>query len=640
MSIDPMVLLVVVGLLSIASQYLAYKVKVPAILPLLVVGILLGPTFGVLHPDALFGHVFFPLVSLSVAIILFEGALTLKFEDLAGHGSMVRNLCTVGAAVTWAVAAPVAHYALDMSWQMAFLFGAIITVTGPTVIVPMLRSVRPTAKVANILRWEGIVIDPIGALLAVLVYEYIIAVQDAWTHTLLTFGLVLGVGFGLGMLMGYGMGVALRKNWLPHYLENTAVLTLMLGAFALSNMLAHESGLLTVTVMGVWLANMKDVDVDDILEFKETLSVLLISALFILLAARLDFGSIIQVGWGAILVLLAIIFVARPLSVLVSSVGAGLNWREMGLLSWIAPRGIVAAAVSALFALKLEKLGYAEADLLVPMVFLVIIATVVLQSLTSVHVANFLGMRAPAPNGFLIFGASKFSRMLALELISKSIPVRIADTNWDSIRQARMENIPTYYGNPISEHARRTMDLSAMGEVLVMSPYRQLNPLVTYHFEYLMGKGSVLGLSSNEQESRASHQVSEAYAKKLGLFSESATYGRLAALVARGATLKTTRLSDSFTIEHYRETYGDRALPLCALEPNGKVHIYTIAHEFKPKAEWQIISLITPETAEEKAEREAKEEAARLQKEADDRALQEAKTRDQERDEPSAPTEA
>ena len=639
MNIDPMVLLVGVGLLSITCQYMAFKIKIPAILPLLVTGILLGPTFGVLDPDALFGGLFFPLVSLSVAIILFEGALTLKFEDLAGHGSMVRNLCTVGAAVTWAVATPVAHYALGMSWQMAFLFGAIVTVTGPTVIVPMLRSVRPTAKVANILRWEGIVIDPIGALLAVLVYEYIIAVQDAWTHTLLTFGLVLGVGFGLGALMGYGMGLVLRKNWVPHYLQNTAVLTLMLGAFAGSNMVAHESGLLTVTVMGMWLANMKDVDVDDILEFKETLSVLLISALFILLAARLDFGSILQVGWGAILVLIAIIFIARPISVLISSIGTGLSWRELGLLSWIAPRGIVAAAVSALFALKLEELGYAEADLLVPMVFLVIIATVVLQSLTSVHVANFLGVRAPAPNGFLIFGGSKFSRMLALELMSKDIPVRIADTNWDSIRLARMDNIPTYYGNPISEHARRTLDLSAMGQVLVMSPYRQLNPLVTYHFEHAMGKGSVLGLSANEQESRASHQVSESYAKKLGLFSETATYGRLASLIAKGATMKTTKLSDAFTLEKYQVTYGARALPLCAIDPNGHIFIYTIAHEFKTKADWQIVSLVTPETAEEKAAREAKEEAAKLQKDADDRALKEAKQREADGELPPA-TEA
>ncbi|MFT5082670.1 MAG: NhaP-type Na+/H+ or K+/H+ antiporter [Lentisphaeria bacterium] len=190
-------------------------------------------------------------------IILFEGALRLKFKDLADHGAMVRNLCTVGAAVTWMVVAPVAHYALGTSWPMSFLLGAILTVTGPTVIVPMLRTVRPSTKVSNILRWEGIVIDPIGALLAVLVYEYIVSARGAWSHTLYTFGWVLTVACGLGALVGYFFGLMLRKNWLPPCLESTAVLTLMLGAFALSNMLAHESGLLTVTIVGMWLANMK-----------------------------------------------------------------------------------------------------------------------------------------------------------------------------------------------------------------------------------------------------------------------------------------------------------------------------------------------------------------------------------------------
>ncbi len=608
--IDPVIMLVLVGLISISCQFFAYKFKFPAILPLLIAGILLGPTFGVLDPDALFGNLLFPLVSLSVAIILFEGALTLKFEDVAGHGSMVRNLCTVGALVTWFVVTPVAHFALGISWQMAFLFGAIVTVTGPTVIVPMLRSVRPSASVSNILRWEGIIIDPIGALLAVLVYEYIISSQDALLHTLQTFGLTLAVGGILGGLLGHGLGLMLKNNWVPHYLRNTAVLTLMLAAFAFSNAIAHESGLLTVTVMGMWLANMKDVEVDDILEFKETLSVLLISALFILLAARLDFNSILHVGWGAILVLLAIIFLARPLSVLISSIGTPLNWNEIGLLSWIAPRGIVAAAVSALFAIKLEALNYQNAELIVPMVFLVIITTVVLQSLTSVKVAEWLGVRSPEPHGVFIFGASSLSRMLALELMNRNIQVRIADTNWASIREARMENIPVYYGNPISEHAYRTLDLSGMGKVLVMSPYKQINPLITYHFENTMGKGSVVGLTLNETDARATHKVSESYTKKLGLFGEGITYGKLASMIAKGATIKTTGISDSFTMEDYRETWGEHALPLCAIDPSGLPHWFTTESKFTPKTDWQIVALITAEGA---AERQRQKEQEKLE---------------------------
>lgn len=589
---DPAVLLVSVGLISLACQYLAYKLKLPAILPLLLSGIVLGPVLGVLHPDALFGDLLFPIVSLSVAIILFEGALTLRVQDIAGHGSMVRNLCTVGVVITWLVVAPVAHFALGVSWQVAFLFGAIITVTGPTVVIPMLRTIRPSSRVSNILRWEGIVIDPIGALLAVLVYEYIASDQNALSHTLQAFGLTVAVGVVVGAALGYLMGVALRNHWIPPYLENTAVLTVMLGAFAFSNVLAHESGLLTVTIMGIGLANMKRVDVDGILEFKETLSVLLISALFILLAARINFAEIVNVGWGSIIVLVAIIFVARPLGVFVSALRTDISINERLLLSWIAPRGIVAAAVSALFALRLEAQGDAQAAILVPMVFLVIISTVVLQSLTSVSVAKLLKLRAPSPHGILIFGANKFARLLAKELIERDVTVRLCDTNWDSIREARMENIPTYYGNPISEHAERTLDLSAMGKVLVLSPYRQLNPLVTYHFEYALGKGKVLALTGGDHEGRASHKVSEEYAQKLSLFNGDATYGRLAGLVNRGAIIKGTRLTETFTQEHYNETYGSRAIPLFAVDTQGRVAFYTHDKAIKPKADWTIVSLV------------------------------------------------
>jgi NhaP-type Na+/H+ or K+/H+ antiporter len=609
---DPVIPLVAVGLISIACQYLAYKIKMPAILPLLVAGILVGPVTGIIDADRLFGDLLFPIVSLSVAIILFEGALTLRFADLGGHGSMVRNLCTLGTLITWMVAAPIAHFALDISWQMAFLFGAIITVTGPTVIVPMLRTVRPSSKISNILRWEGIIIDPIGALLAVLVFEYIISTQNALSHTLYAFGLTLGVGLGIGAAVGYLLGLILRNSWVPHYLENTAVLTLMLGAFAISNLIAHESGLLTVTVMGMFLANMKNVDVDDILEFKETLSVLLISGLFILLASRIELASIVGLGWGSVLVLLVIMFVARPLAVFASSWKTGLTWRELALLSWIAPRGIVAAAVSALFSLKLEALGYAQAELLVPMVFLVIITTVVVQSLTSIKVAEYLQVRAPEPNGFLIFGGGLFCRLFAKELLAQDIPVRLTDTNWDAMRWARMDNIPTYFGNPMSEHAARTLDLSVFGKVLVMSPYRQLNPMVTYHFEHEMGKGTVLGLSNNEQQQRPSHQVSESYAKKLGLFTEDVTYGRLAGLAAKGATIKTTRLSETFSYDDYKSQYGDRSLRLCAIDAHGRVLVYTTANNIKPKADWRIISLIYPPNPPKSQDSEKEEEKSKL----------------------------
>ncbi|MGJ8681592.1 cation:proton antiporter [Paraglaciecola sp.] len=589
---DPIILLVAVGLISILCQFVAYKVKLPAILPLLLAGILVGPVTGIIDPDVLFGDLLFPIVSLSVAIILFEGALTLKLEDLSGHGSMVRNLCTYGAIITWLIVSPIAHFGLGMSWQMAFLLGAILTVTGPTVIVPMLRTVRPSSKVANILRWEGIIIDPVGALLAVLVFEYIISTQNALSHTLTAFTLTIAVGIGFGVVFGYLLGILIRHHLIPHYLVNTAALTLMLGAFAGSNFIAHESGLLTVTIMGMWLTNMKKVDVEGIVEFKETLSVLLISGLFILLASRIEPSAILSLGWGAILVLFGILFIARPVSVILSSLGTKLTWQEIALLSWISPRGIVAAAVSALFALKLEALNYAQVELLVPMVFLVIISSVVLQSLTSVKIAQYLGLRAPAPHGFLLFGGGEFARAYARELMKQNVTVCLADTNWETISNARMEGIPTYFGNPISDHASRTLDLSQFGSVLVLSPYKQLNPLVTYHFEHQMGKGAVYGLNNRHNPTLSSHQVSESYAEKLGLFSEDVNYGKLASFMAKGAIIKTTRISEEFTFENYEQEYDGKLLTLCAIDSKGKVHMYTHSNSIKAKADWRIISLI------------------------------------------------
>jgi NhaP-type Na+/H+ or K+/H+ antiporter len=590
--IDPTIALVAVGLLSISSQYLAYKVKLPAILFLLIAGIIVGPVTGIFTADQLFGDLLFPIVSLAVAIILFEGSLTLKFSDISGHGNMVRNLCTVGVFITWLVVTPVAYYFLNIPLGLAALLGAIVTVTGPTVIVPMLRTVRPSAKIGNILRWEGIIIDPIGALCAVLVFEFILTQQDAITHTLLAFGQTVMSGLVLGVLTGYLLGLALRHNLIPHYLQNTATLTVVLASFAFSNLLAHESGLLTVTIAGMILANMKNVDVSDILEFKETLSVLLISGLFILLATRMDFAAIQAVGMGAVIVVAAVLFIARPASVFVSAIGTNLALKDKLLLSWIAPRGIVAAAVSALFALKLEAENYPQAEVLVPMVFIIIIATVVIQSLSSAKVASMLGLRSPEPNGLFLFGANQFSRQLALELKSNNTPVIVADTNWDAVKQARMEDIKTYFGNPMSEHAQRHLDLTSMGSSLILSPYKQLNPLVMMHLEHELGKeATILGLSTKETEGMTSHQVSNAYAKKLGLFDSHITYTYLASAMQRGAIIKTTPITDEFKYEDYLARYNNDLVPLLYIY-EGQVNVFSGHKLSTPKAGSKVISLI------------------------------------------------
>ena len=586
-----------IGIISLFCQWLAWRMKLPAILLLLLGGILVGPIFGVLDPDELFNHLLFPIISLSVAVILFEGSLTLEFKELKEHGRMVRNLLSVGMLVTWLTATLASRWALSLSWEIATLFGAIVVVSGPTVIMPLLRVVRPTANISNILKWEGIVIDPIGALLAVLVFEFIVVSgkSGALGHTLWTFSSTIILGASLGGVSGWLLGLALRQRWLPQFLQNAGSLTFMLGVYALSNFLQHESGLLTVTVMGIWLANMRGVPVDDILEFKESLSVLLISALFILLAARIEFSAIVQLGWGPVWVILALIFIARPIGVWLSAMGTNLSWQEKLFLSWISPRGIVAAAVSALFAFQLESQGHSDAAVLIPLVFLVIITTVILQSLTAAPLAKWLKVAEPDSRGFLFIGANQVARELAKGLIKKDIPVMLSDTSYENIRLARMDNLPVYFGNPVSEHAENHMDLTGISNVLAISPYRQLNTLATFHYLDLFGKGHVFGLSDGDTDLRASHQFSEKFKETRMLFGEKVTFAMLASQLSQGANLRTTQLTAAFSLDDYRSQHGSRLLILFVISPQGNISPVTAGQEIKAEEGYELISFIRPE---------------------------------------------
>lgn len=583
--------------ISIACQWFSWWVKLPAILFLLLAGIVAGPVTGWLNPDELLGDLLFPIVSLSVAVILFEGSLTLKFDEIRGLTKVVHHMVTFGLMVTWLITSIATHYLLGFSWEIAFLFGAVTVVTGPTVIIPMLRTVRPNATISNILRWEGIVIDPIGALLAVLVFEFIISQQtgDALGHTFLVFGQTIATGLLLGAAAGYLLGVVLRNHWLPEYLRNMATLSLVFGVFAASNAIQHESGLLTVTVMGMWLANMRNVHVDDILDFKENLSVMLISGLFILLAARIEFAQFVELGWAALGVLFIMQFIARPLKILVSTWGSSLTLNERALLAWIAPRGIVAAAVSALFAMRLQQEGYEEAALIVPLTFLVIIGTVVVQSATARFVANLLKVSEPEPRGVLIIGANPVARTIAKVLVAKGFRALLTDTNWDNIRAARMDGLNHYYGNPISEHADRHLDLVGIGKMLALSPQNDLNTLASLRYRAEFGQNSVYTLPArSERDASEKHKVAQQHRGHL-LFDKDASYSKFASLLSKDATVRSTRLTENFDFAAYQERYKDKAINLFAIDPKERLHIFVVDGKLKPAPGWVIISLIPAE---------------------------------------------
>ena len=578
-------------LIGVMSQWLAWRLKLPAIILLLLFGVLFGEGMQFLDLPLTPMEEFFPLVSLSVAIILFEGSLKLKFHDIAGYRDVIRNLVSIGVIISLFLTALATHYLLNFSWPVSFLFGSIMVVTGPTVIAPLIRTVLPKSNIANILLWEGILLDAVGAILAVFMFELVTTPGSNWVMSGLLFAKMVVTGAVLGVGGGYVFGLVLEKFWVPHFLYNFATLAYVCAIFTVSNIIEAESGLLTVTIMGVWLANTVDVHLEEILNFEESMSLILISILFIFLAAHIDVVEFVSLGWPAVLLFLAIQFVIRPITVLVSTLRSKLSLREKALLCWIAPRGIVAAAISALFALKLEILGFDEADKIVPLTFLIIFATVILQSITSRSIAKKLKVAEPEPNGFLILGADPVAQSLALELIRNKIMVRLVDLNWSNIYQANLKTIPTYWGNIVSEHAKRHLDLSGLGNLITLTPFKEMNALALRNYRMEFGPAHIYSVSTKDNDLICTHERRRLMHGARELFTKSIFYADIKCKLESGFQFKTTSLSDKFTFDNYLHPETGQRLPLIAIDPNGKAYLFTRSSTLEPKRGWKIIGL-------------------------------------------------
>ncbi len=579
------------------AQWLAWRVKLPAILFLLLAGIVLGPVSGVVDPDRMLGDMLFPGVSLAVALILFEGSLTLRLHELPGIGRAVRGLVSYGAVATLLMLAFAAHWIAGLDWSISLLFGALGCVTGPTVIVPMLRTLRPNARIANTLRWEGIVIDPLGALFAVLIYEAIVSQQQG--HTIGVFLATIASGVALGTLSAWLMAVLLRRQLIPEYLQNFAVLAAVLLSFSVSNTLTHESGLLAVTIMGIALGNTRGVHIDDILDFKENLTTVLVSLLFVLLAARLHWPLPDGMLAAGIALFLIAQFVVRPLNVLISSWGSKLNWRERALISWVAPRGIVAASVSALFALRLDELGVPGADALVPLVFTLIIGTVVLQSATARPLALWLKVAEPEPTGVLIFGSDEVARAIGSALAGAGFRVTLADDDWDGIRQARMDGLGTFFGNPASPYADRYLDLTGLGRMLAISTHRERNSLVCVRFRQEFGRQKVYRLRNLTPQENTDRNALSVSVLAPPLFDEEMTHGRFAQMLHQGWTIRSTKLTVAFDWAQLIQQHGAKAMLLFGVEEKGALRVASSRRELQPKPGWTVLVLVPPPTVQE-----------------------------------------
>ncbi|WP_423980554.1 cation:proton antiporter [Ilumatobacter sp.] len=495
-------LALIVGV-GMVAQWIAWRTQLPSIIALLIAGLLLGPVTGILEPDELLGNTLFPLVSLSVALILFEGGLDLPPRELRNTGTVVRRLITIGAIVTGAVAWYFSRSIFGISNEAAIVLAAVLVVTGPTVVGPLLRFVRPSGTTGPILRAEGVLIDPIGATAALVAFELVLAdeTDEAVLSLFGIVGLTLLAGIGLGLGTAFLLDTALRRFLIPDQLAVPMTFAFVVASYVASNEIQEESGLLAVTVVGIYLARRESSTIRPVLEFNESLRTLLISALFILLAARIEADALRDVVVPSLIFLAVLVLIARPLAVLVSTVRTSLTWRERVFLTAMAPRGIVAAAVSAIFALRLEEANVPDADKIVPIVFLMIIGTIVVYGFIAGPAARLLGLAEAEAVGVLIVGSHATARGIATELKKREIKTLLIDTDPYNVTRAIALGLSARRMSALAENATESLDLRGIGRLLALTSNDEVNALSTGRFSRVFGRREAFQLAPGKRRS-------------------------------------------------------------------------------------------------------------------------------------------
>lgn len=579
---SPLLYLTGLFALGISAQWLAWKLRLPAILLLLAFGF--SANLFCDPREIISDALLFPIVSLCVAVILFDGGLSLRFSELKLTSRSVIRLVTIGCLISWILGTLAARLVFT-NWSLAALAGAIFTVTGPTVIGPLLRQIRPNSTVSSVAKWEGIVIDPIGALLAVLVATAVAAgsVSQAAVDVVVKIGSTVAISAVFGYLIAYSLIQLFRKHLIPDYLHNPVLLASVLVAYTISDILQPESGLATVTILGVIMANQKSVSISHLIEFKENLGVLLISVLFILLASRYRFIELLHLGWPAFLFLLILIFVIRPVSVMLSTQGTTLKRNERIFLSFLAPRGIVAAAVASVFALEFSHLAeaanaspqfLAEIEKLVPLTFLVIVGTVAFYGLSAGPLARKLGISEINPQGILFAGADHLVREIALAVQKEGFQVLLVDTNHQHVAAARMTGLPTHNASILSEYVREELDLGGLGRFIALTPNDQVNSLAAIEFHEVFERSELYQLKPDTpNKQRVAQSLDSKRARYV--FSGGTTYFTLNELHDQRFIVKSTKLTDEFDYQMFREKYTPQAVLLFSINEARELTVFT-----------------------------------------------------------------
>lgn len=579
-------------ILGIIAQWAAWRLKLPAILPLILIGLFVGPISTLLSEDGtkwieplwngkegLFpGEGLYYFVSLAISIILFEGGLTLKRSEIRTIGPVITKLITVGSAVTFFLAGAAAYFIFGLSLKISFLFSALIIVTGPTVISPILRNIPLKKDVSSVLKWEGILIDPIGALVAVLVFEFIsVGEGQQYTKTaLIEFGKILLFGTTFGFTFAHGLAFAIKKKLIPHYLLNVVSLSVVLLVFVESDIFAHESGLLAVVVMGMVLGNMNLPNLKELLYFKESLSVLLISILFILLSANINLEDLqLLYRWETAALFAIVVFVVRPLGVLLSTHGSDLKMNERIFISWVGPRGIVAAGIASLFGSKLLLKGEPGAEYITPLVFMIVLGTVLLNATTARIFAKVIGVFLKKSDGILIIGASEVSRLIAKYLQKNDRHVILLDSNGTNVRIAKESDLDAIEANIYSDDVTDNVELNHVGYLMALTGSSDINNYAISRFRKQFGENGSFRLIS-KQEMDDPNTI-----PKEGLFSTTDDYINLIEVARKYPTIQEVPVNsqEEFTSVTDVLLQEKEMIPLFIKEKDGYIDIISSCME-------------------------------------------------------------
>ncbi|WP_341213698.1 cation:proton antiporter [uncultured Limimaricola sp.] len=581
-----------VGAIGVGSQWLAWRLRLPAIVLMLVAGLAIGPGFGWFVPDRDIGALVRPMISIAVAIILFEGGLTLNFRSLRDEAKGVSRLVLIGAPLGWLFSTLALRYGAGLSWESSAVFGGIMIVTGPTVIAPLLRTARLARRPASLLQWEAIVNDPIGALAAVLAFEVVLVMRTSVTVGSAVWELALGVGVALALGAAGAAVIAwgFRKGRVPEYMKVPVLFALLLAVFAVSDTVLHESGLLAVTIMGIGIANADLPSYAELRRFKEHATILLVSGVFILLAAAVEFDTLTALDWRAVMFVLAVVLLVRPLTVYLSLLGAGVPWREQLLVALTGPRGVVLVAVAGLFGERLVDLGVADGALVAPLAFVLVAFTVVVHGFTLAPFARMLGLSGGAVPGVLLIGGSRFTRGLAEALGKVDVPVLMADPNHNNLRAARAEGIPTYSGDILSESAEHWLELVSYDIVVAATENDAYNTLVATDLGPEFGRDNVYQIARQKMES-ARHALSSSLTGRA--FGPEETYGGLEQLMHEGWSFRVTRLTEEYTLKEWREK-RPHAKVVARVGPQGTTEFIREDDDIRAAPGVRIISMLPP----------------------------------------------